>query len=140
MIYPEINYVAVAVAALANFIAGFLWFSPKTMFPVWWKAMGRGTEETPGTESMGQVFGLTILGVVVQTFAIAVILGWYGATGEITLVSGAMVGSFVGIGSAAAASLSHRMFAGHGVKVWLIEVGSDVLNATIVGALIGLLS
>jgi len=140
MIYPEINYVAVLVAALANFIAGFVWFSPKTMFPVWWRAMGRTSDEVPGSANMGVVFGLTLVGVLVQTFAIAVILGWYGASGEINLSSGAMVGAFVGVGSAAAASLSHRLFAGHGLKVWLIEVGSDVLNATLVGAVIGLLS
>ncbi|MEN9692624.1 MAG: hypothetical protein RLZZ330_268 [Actinomycetota bacterium] len=142
MIYPEINYVAVLIASLANFVAGFAWFSPKTMFPVWWRAMGKSPDDQPGTESMGTVFGLTIVGVFVQTFTIAVVIGWYGATnlGEINLVSGAMIGSFIGIGSAAAASLSHRLFGGHGLKVWLIEVGSDILNATLVGAVLGLLS
>ena len=140
MIYPDINYVAVLIAALANFVAGFLWFGPKTMFPVWWRAMGRTTDDVPGTGNMGLVFGLTLVGVLVQTFAIAVILGWYAATGEINLTSGAMVGAFVGVGSAAAASLSHRMFAGHGLKVWIIEVGSDVLNATLVGAVLGALA
>jgi hypothetical protein len=78
--------------------------------------------------------------VIIQTLAIAVVLGWYGASDEVSVTSGAMVGAFVGFGSAAATSLSHRLFAGHGLKVWLIEVGSDVLNATIVGAIIGLLS
>lgn len=142
MVYPEINYVAVLIASLVNFIAGFLWFSPKTMFPVWWRAMGKSPEDQPGTESMGTVFGSTVAGVFVQTFTIAVVIGWYAAAnlGEINLVSSAMIGSFIGIGSAAAASLSHRLFGGHGFRVWLIEVGSDVLNATLVGAVLGLLS
>ena len=142
MVYPEINYVAVLIASLANFVTGFIWFGPKTMFPVWWRAMGKSADEQPGNANMGTVFGLTVVGVLVQTFTIAVVLGWYAAAnlGEINILTGAMVGSFVGIGSAAAASLSHRLFAGHGIKVWLIEVGSDVLNATVVGAVLGLIS
>ena len=35
-----------------------------------------------------------------------------------------------------AASLGHRLFAGYGVKVWLLEVGNDVLNFTLMGAIL----
>jgi len=43
MPFAGINWLAVLVASLASFVIGFAWFSPKTFFPVWWKAMGRGT-------------------------------------------------------------------------------------------------
>ena len=52
-------------------------------------------------------------------------------------VDGALVGALLGVGLAAASSLSHRLFGGFGYKVWLIEVASDALNLTIMGLIIG---
>ncbi len=34
------------------------------------------------------------------------------------------------------ASLSHRLFAGEGLKVWIIETANDAINLTIAGAII----
>jgi hypothetical protein len=132
------------VASLAVFIAGALWFSPKGFFPVWWRAMGRG-DAAPGGDNMAVVFGLTIVGVLVQVGAVGWVLGsgaidfsFLGTTfTDINAGSGLVTGLVLGIGVAAAASLSHRLFAGHGLKVWAIEVGSDVLNFALAGLLLG---
>jgi len=32
--------------------------------------------------------------------------------------------------------LGHRLFGGHGYRVWLIEAGNDVLNWTIAGSIL----
>ena len=53
------------------------------------------------------------------------------------VLEGGLVGLFLGLGLAAASSLSHRLFAGQGFKVWILEVGSDVVNLTIMGFIIG---
>jgi len=53
-----------------------------------------------------------------------------------------MLGSF-SVGLGAFASLSHRMFSHpnfkvyKSIKVWLIEVGQDVLCLTLAGAILG---
>lgn len=133
----SVDLVAWLAASAVNFIGGFVWFGPKTFFPVWWKAMGKGEDEKPGTENMGAVFGLTTLGVLVQTYVLAAVLGSLGVSG---VAAGAAAGFTLAVGLAAFTSLSHRMFAGQGVKVWLIEVSSDVLNLTLAGAVIGLLA
>jgi hypothetical protein len=52
-------------------------------------------------------------------------------------LDGGLVGLLLGIGLAAASSLSHRLFAGQNFKVWAIEVSSDVVNLTIMGLIIG---
>ena len=52
--------------------------------------------------------------------------------------NGLLAGLLVGIGFAAMSSLSHRLFAGQGFKVWIIEVASDVLNLTLAGLVLGL--
>ncbi|MHB1212381.1 MAG: hypothetical protein ACYC0W_08985 [Candidatus Nanopelagicales bacterium] len=47
MPFAEINWLAVLVASVVSLVIGFLWFSPKTFFPVWRKAMGRRGDEAP---------------------------------------------------------------------------------------------
>jgi len=42
----------------------------------------------------------------------------------------------LGVGIAMCASLSHRLFAGEGLKVWIIETANDAINLTIAGAII----
>lgn len=134
MDFSTINWVGVVVAFVANFIAGAVWFGPKTFFPVWWKAMGKSPEEQPGNNSMGVVFGSTAVAAFVTTVVMALLVG---ATNTDSAASGAVLGLTVGVGFSAAQSLSHRLFGGHGFKVWAIEVGSDVLNVVIVGAILG---
>jgi len=56
--------------------------------------------------------------------------------GYIGAVAGAGWGLLIGLVIATAA-LGHRLFGGHGFKVWMIEVGNDVLNCVIIGAILG---
>ena len=52
------------------------------------------------------------------------------------VADGAIVGFLLGAVICAMPNLSHRMFAGNGFKVWLIENGNDILNMTVVAAII----
>jgi len=135
----ELNWLAIIVATLAAFVAGAIWFGPKTFFPVWWKLMGKTPGEDPGANAnMPVVFGSTFVGALVQAFTLAVVIHFV-AAGDASFgaVAGGLTGLLVGIGLGAASSLSHRLFAGVGFRVWLIEVGSDVLNLTIMGVILG---
>ena len=131
---PEINWLATGVATLVMFALGGIWFGPKTFFPIWWKAMGRSESEQPGGQNMGQVFGLTAVGQFVQALILGVICSQFAAT---NWLSGATVGFMVGLGFNGLGTISHRLFAGHGLKVWIIEVASDILNLTVAGAIFG---
>ncbi len=132
------NWLAILVSFLVVFASGAIWFGPRTFFPVWWKAMGRDVNERPGGENMGLVFGLTALGQLVQVVLVAMLLNLAAlAYGSLDFTDGLMIGLTVGL-IGAAASLSHRMFAGHGVKVWLLEVSNDVINMVIVGVILSL--
>ena len=99
--------------------------------------MGQSPTDDPGeSQNMAVTFGLTLIGIIVQAIVLALILDLLDrATGRVTLVTGLGTGLVVGIG-AAAMSLGHRLFAGHGVKVWLIEVGNDILNFAIMGLIL----
>jgi Protein of unknown function (DUF1761) len=139
MPFAEINWLAVLVASLVSFVIGFAWFGPKTFFPVWWKAMGRGLDEAPtGGMSMGAVFGLTIVGILVQATVLALVIELVRMTGQdVTWWAGAAVGALMGVGFAAAASLSHHLFAGFSIKAWVLEVGQDIVCLAAMGAVLG---
>jgi hypothetical protein len=139
MIFTELNWLAILVATIAAFGAGAIWFGPKTFFPVWWKLMGKEAGADPGANSnMAVVFGSTFVGALVQAFTLAVIIHFISAgDASFGALAGGLTGLLVGIGLGAASSLSHRLFAGVGFRVWLIEIGSDVVNLTIMGLILG---
>lgn len=137
----SINWLGVALATVVAFISGAVWFGPKTFFPVWWKALGKPVGGDPGAgQSMGVVFGSTFVAVVVQAIVMGLVIGKLGESGEVSIAQGGLVGFILGVGIAAAPSLSHRLFGQQGFKVWLIEVASDVLNVTLMGLVIAAVS
>ncbi len=134
----SINWLAVVAATIACFVVGFLWFGPKTFYPVWSRALGRPADQGP-TGNMGLIFGLTLVGALVQAVVLALVIGLARAAGtDVGLLAGAGFGLLMGVGFAAATSLSHRLFAGQGLKVWAIEVGGDIAQLTVMGAVLGL--
>ena len=142
MFLAELNWVAILIAFVVFFVVGAIWFGPKTFYPTWVKLMG--ITETPG-EGLGRhgmafVFGLTALGALVQVVALASIIHFVALANGSPLgpLGGLLTGLLVGIGFTAAGSLSHRLFSGQGVRVWLIEAGNDVLALALAGLVIGL--
>ncbi len=132
-----IPWLGLLAAMVVAFVANSLWFGPKTLFPVWWRALGKsGEPEVAAGSSMAATFGLTLVGLFVQALALVWVLqaalALY-AEADATAVFGASVGLAVGAGFAAAASLGHRLFSGQGLQVWAIEVGADILGLTLMG-------
>lgn len=147
MNFQNINWFAVFVASLSSFAIGAIWFGPKTFYPTWITSQGRKVpteriEMTGGETAL--MFGGTFVAAFIQAATLAVLIelarlvspqfGWS---------DGAFYGAFFGIGLGAFASLSHRMFGQfdhkvyRSIKVWLIEVGQDVVALTVAGAIIG---
>lgn len=130
----EINWWAVLVAGIVGIAVGSVWFGPRTFYPVWWKALGKEmVKPEDHDDNMALVFGLTFLGAFAQAFGIAVIFEWIKPE---AILGGALLGAFIGIFFAAAPSLGHRLFARQGLKVWLIEVGADILGLALMGAVL----
>lgn len=139
MIFDSINWLAVILATLTSFISGFIWFGPKTFYPIWWKALGKSPSTEPGSQqNMALVFGSIIVALFVQSFVFSIVLSWYGAKiGDLTPANGALAGLIVGVGIVAASPLSHRLMGQHGFKVWILEVGNDALNYVLMGIVLG---
>lgn len=137
MTFSDLNFVGVLIAFAVSFISGGIWFGPKTFYPIWMKA--RGIESGQLIQQQNKpalLFGGTIIGIFAQTLTLAVIItSLQAANAEFSVVDGALVGAALGVGIAAFASLSHRLFGGESLKVWIIETANDALNLTIAGAI-----
>jgi hypothetical protein len=138
MTFTDLNFVGILIAFVISFISGGIWFGPKTFYPIWMKA--RGIESGQLSQQQNKpalLFGGTIVGIIFQTLTLAVIItSLQAGNSDFSILDGAMVGAALGIGIAAFASLSHRLFGGESLKVWIIETANDALNLTIAGAVI----
>jgi hypothetical protein len=135
----SINWLAVIVCVVVSMISGSIWYNPKTFFPIWWKGIGKTGEDTPGGKgSMTVMWGLTVLGSFVQAvFMSLAVIAMGKLSGSATLVSGLTTGFLIWLGFIAPTYLVNKLFAGHGFKVWAIEVGNHLVNFLLFGAILG---
>ena len=137
MTLTDLNLVGVVVAFFVSFISGAIWFGPKTFYPVWMKAKGNSSGQLTSSQNKPVLlFGGTILGVLIQTLTLALIINSLGKHVDIGIVDGAGIGFALGVGISMFSSLSHRLFGGESLKVWVIETANDAINLTIAGVII----
>ena len=137
MTFSDLNLIGVVVAFFFSFISGAIWFGPKTFYPIWMKAKGNTSGQlTTSQNKPVLLFGGTILGVLIQTLTLALIINSLGKHVEIGIADGAGIGFALGVGISMFSSLSHRLFGGESLKVWVIETANDAINLTIAGAII----
>ena len=138
MTFSGISIVGILVAFVVSFISGAIWFGPKTFYPVWMRAKGNASGQLTAEQNKpALLFGGTILGILIQTITLAVIINSLKANGaELGVAQGAGIGLALGVGIGMFASLSHRLFSGESLKVWIIETANDGINLTVAGAII----
>jgi len=132
MDFSVINWLAVVVCVVVSMISGSLWYNPKTFFPAWWKVVGAGREQ-PGMENMGMTWALTVVSSAVQAIAMSFMVS---ALGTATAGAGAMLGFMLWLGFIAPTYLVNKLFAGHGLKIWAIEVGNHLVNFLLFGLIL----
>ena len=138
MTFSELNFLGVLIAFLFSFISGAIWFGPKTFYPIWMKERGIASGQLNKNQNKPVLlFGGTILGVLIQTITLGLVINSLQMyQPDFGILEGAGVGFALGVGISMFSSLSHRLFGGESVKVWLIETANDALNLTIAGAII----
>ena len=142
MTLTGLNLLAVLAAFAVSFISGAIWFGPKTFYPVWMRAKGNLNGQLTGEQNKpALLFGGTILGVLIQTLTLGLIINSLQKyEPNIGILDGAGIGFALGVGISMFSSLSHRLFGGENLKVWIIETANDAINLTIAGAIIAVLN
>ena len=138
MTFSGLNFVGVLIAFIVSFVSGAIWFGPKTFYPVWMRAKGNASGQLTGEQNKpALLFGGTIVGILIQTLTLGLIINSLQANNpEFSVVDGSHVGLALGVGIGMFASLSHRVFGGESLRVWIIETANDAINLTIAGAII----
>lgn len=138
MTFTGLNLVGVLVAFGFSFVSGAIWFGPKTFYPIWMKERGIASGQLNSNQNKPVLlFGGTILAVLIQTTILALVINSLQQAGtDIGISDGAGIGFALGVGIAMFASLSHRLFGGENIKVWLIETANDAINLTVAGTII----
>jgi len=138
MTFTGLNFIGILVAFGFSFVSGAIWFGPKTFYPIWMQERGIASGQLNSNQNKPVLlFGGTILGVLLQTLTVGLIINSLQQAGiAIGISDGAGIGFALGVGIAAFASLSHRLFGGENLNVWLIETANDALNLTVAGTII----
>ena len=129
---PEVNYLAVALAALSAFLLGGLWYSPM-LFANKWMALSGQSEEKLKSGNMGMIFGGAFVLAFVTAFILAMLF-----EGRVNDVQDAASAGFgIGLGLVATSLGVSYIFERRPFGLWLINGGYFVVQFTIMGAIIG---
>ncbi len=128
------NWIAIIVAVVVNMALGALWFSP-LLFSKPWTAMRVDKTPMSGVASP-LLYVITAVGALVSAITLDWIIGLAGAR---SLLGGAIIGLYAGLGFVAPAILSDNLFNERPFKLYLIVAGFPVVGLLVMGAIIGAL-
>jgi hypothetical protein len=126
---PEVNYLAVGLAALSAFVLGGLWYSLLFARP-WMKLTGQ-SEEKLKSGNPAIVFGGAFLLNLVAAFVLAMFIG------PMEIHFAAVAGLSVGLCWVATSFGVNYLFERRPFGLWLINGGYCTLQFTAMGAIIG---
>jgi Protein of unknown function (DUF1761) len=126
-----INWPAVIVAALSNFLLGGLWYSPSLFGKMW--AAENGLKEHELKTGIARVFGFSFLWSVVMSFNLAVFLNDKNTTAS----WGALAGFLAGFGWVAMAIFITGLFERKSLRYMIINAGYMTISFVIMGLILG---
>jgi hypothetical protein len=127
----SVNYLAVLVAALSNFVLGALWYSRALFGNPWMQASGM-TEEKARGANMGRTFGLAFVLELAAAFVLALFIG-PGAGIHLGVLIGLAAGLFWVAGGMGVIYL----FEQRPMKLWLVNAGYMTVAFGLMGAILG---
>ena len=131
--YPHVSLIAILVAAVAQFVLGFVWYSQMTpVGKTWASEMGIDTSGSAGPE-----MAIFPIGSILAAWALAMVVGWSGAE---SAMNGVMVGWVVAVAVAAQVLAAGVANGKSSLALIAINVGYLVVGYAIMGAIIATLS
>lgn len=126
---PEVNFVAVGLAALSAFVLGGLWYS--LLFARSWMALTGQSEEKLKSGNPAVIFGGAFLLNLIAAFVLAMFIGPMDAK------FATAAGLAVGLCWVATSLGVNYLFERRPFGLWLINAGYCTLQFTVMGAIIG---
>ena len=125
------NWVAIVVAAIAQFIIGWIWYGP--LFGKTWMSMMGMSQQSMGREGMGKTMVLTFIGSLVTAVVLSMLVGWMGAK---TLGAGIAAGFWAWLGFVATVTLGGVLFAKMSWNLYILNNAYQLVSLAVMGAIL----
>lgn len=132
-----INYVAVAVAAVASIVIGALWYSPFLFGKLWMKLSGLSAKQLAQQKKKGmtQSYVLQFVASAVMAFVLAHFIVYGGVK---TLMNAAQAAFWVWLGFIATTSLAAVLWCGKPWKLYLLDNAEMLISLIVMAGIIAL--
>lgn len=130
---PEINWIAVVVAAVASFVLGGLWYSPLLFGKAWQREAGL-TDEQLKQGNMARIFGLSFVLALLAAWNFANFLG-----PRPSLALGLGAGASAGLLWVAGSFGINYLFERRSFKLFAINGGYHTVQFTLFGLVLSLM-
>jgi hypothetical protein len=127
-----LNWLAILVATLSNFVVGGIWYSP-LMFAKVWMRENNFSESDMKKGNTAKIFGLTFLFSFVMAFNLAMFLNDVKTTAS----WGAIAGFLAGFGWVSMSIFVIGQFEQRSTKYMLIHAGYVTISFIIMGLILG---
>lgn len=132
----NINFLAVAAAALSTFLVGWIWYGP--IFGKAWQRLAGISEQEMQQANMGKIFGLSFLFELVMAFNLAMFFfGSPEGAEMINAANGALYGFLTGFGWVFFAYAVTGLFEQRSWKQIGINGGYWAVAFTVMGLILG---
>lgn len=132
----DINLAAVFGAAIASIVLGFLWYGPlfgkQWMSLMGWKKLSKAQMEKM-KKGAQKSYVLGFVSALVMAYVLAHFVDYVGAT---TFLDGAITGFWVWLGFVATVMLGMVLWDGKPWKLYYINIGYQLVNLLVMGALL----
>lgn len=130
----NVNYLAVALGALASLAIGALWYAPKTFQPRWAEQVGLKKKQIESRDGMALMMGQSVLFYSLVSLVTAAIMQMTGSTG---IGEGLLMGLILGFVFGFGPMVVTYGFARRRFELSLIDGGYIVVTTVAIGAIIG---
>jgi hypothetical protein len=137
MTFAGISYLAVAIAAVAAWLASAAWYM--SLGKTYMAALGKTPEQVAADRNKPGAFLPFIYAFVanvVIAWMLAGVLGHLGS-GQVTLKNGVIAGAFVWFGFILTTMAVNFSFSGRDKRLLLIDLGNWLIVLVVMGAVIG---
>ena len=131
----NINYMAVAIAAIASYGLGFAWYHWAVFGETWANALGLTKEEADNTEGLGGAFIISLISGLLKAICVALLMAAANISG---VLSGAFFGVVISVVFIATSLGYYNGFARAPSKLTLINSAHSIIELTLIGAIIGI--
>jgi hypothetical protein len=131
----NINFLAVAVAVIASFIVGALWYSPVLFGKLWMHLTGTTQIEMKNSTNVKRAYTVNIIGTIITALAIAVIFDYADIKTPFEVLSAVLI---LWVGISMPFSFNDVIFGKKPIKLWALNGGHHLITLLVMGYIIAL--